>query len=196
MKILVTGFKAFLGEQLNPSELLSLELDKIFLYVDSLILPVEFAESFNVLKNHLQGKHYDYVIMLGQAAGRTKISLEKIALNWIQTENKDESGKQPDAGKILNNESLALMSKFPVDQVYAELKKARHPVEISFSAGTYVCNDLYFRVCSGFPELKAVFIHVPLIPEQVKEDTPRPSLDYNTQLGVISEIISSLAGVS
>lgn len=192
MKILVTGFKAFLGEQLNPSELLALELDKNFLFVSSLVLPVEFSGSFDVLKDHLNNNQYDFVIMLGQAAGRTKISLEKVALNWVQTENKDESGKMPETGKIFNNEVLALMSQFPVDHVYAELKKAGYPVEISFSAGTYVCNDLYYRMCSAFPSVRSVFIHVPLIAEQVDEKLSRPFMDYKLQFNTLLALINVL----
>lgn len=192
MKILVTGFKPFLGEQLNPSELLAKDLSEQYIEVTSLSLPVEFANSFEFLKKHIKDQSYDYVIMLGQAAGRTKVSLEKIALNWVQTENQDESGNSPDTGKISEGEGLALMSKFPVDQVYSELKQKGLPVEISFSAGTYVCNDLYFRVCSEFPQLKAVFVHVPLIQKQVKADTPRPYLEYEVQLKIISELISVL----
>lgn len=192
MKILVTGFKAFLGEQLNPSELLSFELDKKFLHVDSLILPVEFTESFNVLEAHLSKNKYDFVIMLGQAAGRTKVSLEKIALNWIQTSNKDEAGNRPVTGKINEAEPLAYMSQFPIDTIYEALKKQNAPIEISFSAGAYVCNDLYFRVCSEFKNLKSVFIHVPLIESQVSDDNPRPFLKFEEQLRVVSLIISEL----
>lgn len=192
MKILVTGFKAFLGEQINPSELLSIELAKNIPGVNSLVLPVEFSESFNILKFHLDNKHYDYVIMLGQAAGRTKISLEKIALNWVQTESKDESGHLPDSGKILATQELALMSQFPIDHVYQELNKLGFPVEISFSAGAYVCNDLYFRMCSLLPKFKSVFIHVPLIKEQVKENNFRPYLDYELQLRTLSTTINLL----
>lgn len=178
-KILVTGFKPFQGSDINPSEIHSRELSKMFTEVDSLILPVEFENSFEVLKARLSVQTYDHVIMLGLASGRKKISFEKIGLNWVQTEHPDESGVRPQTGYILQHKPLALMSVFPVDDVYLALKKEKLPVEISFSAGAFVCNDLYFRMLNEYKNQKAVFIHVPLIKD----------MDLNLQKSVLSRII-------
>lgn len=192
VNILVTGFKPFLNEKTNPSELLSIELSKQFAEVTSLILPVEFGNSFDVLKSHLDINNYDYIVMLGQAAGRDKVSLEKIALNWIQTEYQDESGMLPATGLILEDRPLALMCSFPVDEVYVELKKLNLPVEISFSAGTFVCNDLYFRFLERFVDQKSVFIHVPLIEEQIEEGEFRPYLSLDMQKNILLSLIRKI----
>lgn len=189
MKILVTGFKPFLNEKINPSELLSVEMSQKFSDVTSLILPVEFGNSFAMLNSHLALNNYDYVIMLGQAAGRDKVTLEKIALNWIQAEYQDESGVLPGPGVIIKDKPLALMSGFPIDEVYAELKKQNLPIEISFSAGTFVCNDLYFRVLEKFTDLKSVFVHVPLVKEQIGESHLRPFLSLDEQQNILSQMI-------
>lgn len=189
MKILVTGFKPFLSEKINPSEVLSVELSKQFSEVTSLVLPVEFGNSFKVLRSHLTLNNYNYVIMLGQASGRDKVSLEKIALNWIQAEYPDESGTLPDTGVILEDKPLALMSDFPVDEIFAKLKKQKLPIEISFSAGTFVCNDLYFRVLDQFETLKSVFVHVPLIEEQIGAAHVRPFLALEVQKNILSQMI-------
>ena len=164
-KILITGFKPFLGADSNPSEYLSIELSSRFSEVDSLILPVEFVKAFEVLSENLQNREYDFVLMLGLATGRKKIGFEKIGLNWVQSEHRDESGFLPKTGQIQSDAPLALMSQVSVDEIFTALKTENHPVEISFSAGTYVCNDLYFRVLNKFPDLKAVFIHVPSVQE-------------------------------
>jgi len=189
MKILVTGFKPFLGEKINPSEMLANELAENFKEVSALILPVEFKSSFEVLKNHLRQHHYDYVISLGQASGRTKIGFEKIGLNWVQTENKDEAGTKPVTGPIAEA-PLAIMSQFPVDEVFLKLKEDHLPVEISFSAGTYVCNDLYFRTLNEFKSLKTVFVHVPLIESQA--EGTKPFIPYSSSLICLSEMIEHL----
>lgn len=160
-KILVTGFRPFLGADTNPSELLSLELSKNLTGVDSLILPVEFGRAFEVFSLHLQNRSYEHVLMLGLASGRKKIGFEKIGLNWVQTEHRDEGGTLPESGPIESDLPLALMSPVAIEKYYAALRAESYEVEISFSAGTFVCNDLYFRVLSKFPKLKAVFIHVP-----------------------------------
>lgn len=162
-KILVTGFKPFLGGATNPSQDLALKLESDFSYIKSLVLPVEFENSYSRLKTHLLANQYDYVVMIGQASGRKNICLEKVALNWVQTEHADEAGVTPRLGSIATDKSLALMSEFPIDEIYTKLKKDFSKIEISFSAGTFVCNDLYFRTLNEFDDLKSVFVHVPLV---------------------------------
>jgi pyroglutamyl-peptidase len=189
MKILLTGFKAFLGEKINPSEILC----ESFLGISSLVLPVEFSRAYEVLKVYLLNNKYDYVIMLGLAAGRSKVSLEKIALNWVQTDSADESGFKPKTKKINDLKPLALMSNFPIDEVFSKVKSKHSNIEISFSAGTYVCNELYFQVCSEFEDLKSVFIHLPLIKDQISSENKRPYLELDEQKEILSEIIKSLS---
>ena len=192
MKILVTGFKPFLGEALNPSEILSQDLQKHFSEVRSLILPVEFENAFLKLEEHLKIYQYSYVILLGQASGRSKIGFEKIGLNWQQSEHADEKGYKPTTGEIHLGEVLALMSQFDVDSAVQSLKQDKKPVEVSFSAGTYVCNDLYYRALKQFNESKIVFVHVPMIKEQIKDSKTQPYLDYTDILDTLKKLIESL----
>ncbi len=192
MKIIVTGFKPFLGEKINPSELLANYIQENFSEISVILLPVEFKAAFEILKTEIQNQKPDYVIMLGQASGRKNISFEKIGLNWIQTVNSDESGFTPSVGAIQNDQTLALMTKFPIDQIYQKLKSQNLPVEISFSAGAYVCNDLYFKVLSSYPDLKSVFIHVPLLPEQLRVNDDRPSVQFAKMVEVVEMTIKSL----
>ena len=166
-------------------------LANLFPEVESFILPVEFKNSFEILKKQVAVTKPDYLIMLGQASGRARVCLEKIGLNWVQTQRRDEAGVQPADGKIFSDSSLALMSDFPIDQMYFELRKQNLPVEISFSAGAYVCNDLYFRALKEFTDLKSVFVHVPLLPEQLDENDERPSLDFEKQLDILKLLIHS-----
>ncbi len=189
MKILVTGFEPFMGHQINPSQKLSIELAEEFLVVNSLILPVEFGRAFLVLNEHLKTNAYDCILMLGQAAGRAKVSLEKIALNWMQTNNKDEAGVKSKNGEIIQNSPLALMTQFAVDELDEYLQLTDSPVHISFSAGTYVCNDLYYRMLYSHKSIKSLFIHVPLLPEQLRENMSL-CLDYEVQKKVLRKIIN------
>lgn len=194
MKVLVTGFQPFLSESINPSQMLALDLEKKFTFVKSIILPVQFGNSFQVLKKTVEIEKPDYLIMIGQATGRNKVSFEKIGLNWIQTDNADEFGNKPTPQHIDPSAPLAHMSKFPIDEIYQKLTQKKLPVEISFTAGAFVCNDLYFNVLNRLPEMKSVFIHVPLIAEQIKSETPRPFLDYNVELDVLSELVNCVRG--
>ena len=131
MKILVTGFKPFLGEKINPSEQLAIELSKVSKQVESLLLPVEFQKSYEILEAKLARHQPNFLIMLGQASGRKNICLEKIGLNWMQSENGDEGGFVPEAGRIDSNSPLALLSTFPIDEAFLHLKKKKFSVEIS-----------------------------------------------------------------
>lgn len=189
MKILVTGFKPFLGESINPSEKLSIYLAQKNSQVESLILPVEFSKSFDVLKEHVGRNNYKYILLLGQASGRNKISLEKIALNWLETSNKDESGYLPPMGPIDLNGPLAQMTQFPVNKIFESLKS--FPLEISFTAGTYVCNDLYYRALTHLNNQTILFVHVPLIQEQSHQGA-KPFMNYSDQQDILQKIINEL----
>ena len=182
MKIVVTGFRPFLGATTNPSEDLARELAKLFPEVHSHVLPVEFGHSFELLRLYLQHDKPDYIIMLGQAAGRTRVCFEKIALNWVQSEHPDEAGRHLAAGAILDAHPLALMTKFPVDKIVSAIKEENLLAEVSFSAGAFVCNDLYFRVLAEYGDLKAVFVHLPLVKD----------LEFEIQLKILKKALSEL----
>lgn len=191
MKILISGFKPFLGESLNPSERLVQEIRKNNSTISTVILPVEFQNAFLHLKSKIETVRPDLVIMLGQAAGRKNICLEKIALNWRQSSQPDEVGYTPETTFIETGRELALMTSFPIDSIAQQLKQQGYPIEISFSAGTYVCNDLYFKTLTEFPNIKSVFIHVPLLPEQQKENDDRPVMEFDLMLNVIESVLES-----
>lgn len=170
MKILVSGFKPFLGEKINPSELLVegfQEKSQINHNIHTIVLPVEFEKAFVLLQEQIEKVNPDIILMLGQAGGRKKISLEKIALNWNQARAADESGFCPAVGEIYKLAPLALMTSFPVDSLCEFLQSQKLPVSLSFSAGAFVCNNLYYKVLHHYPKLKTVFIHVPFMPEQM-----------------------------
>jgi len=173
--ILISGFKPFKNEKINPSELLvtQLNLDE----VQTVILPVEFDRAFVELKTKILEVNPKYILMLGQAGGRPNICLEKIALNWNQTSSADESGFTPSTGKIFNQDELALMTKFPMDALNEKLKSLKLSVELSFSAGTFVCNNVYYKVLREFPSISSLFIHVPFLPEQGDVQHPKMSLE-------------------
>lgn len=190
-KILLTGFKPFGAESLNPSEILVKSLERELPGIDSLILPVEFGHSFSLLREHLKTHQYDWIIQIGQAAGREHICLERIALNWIQTDQADEAGFKPQSRFIDEGGALALMTSFPLDEVHTELKEKNFPVKISLSAGSFVCNELYYRSLAEFKNSQVLFIHVPLIDEQVSAEKPRPYVRLPEQMECLKSLLQS-----
>ncbi len=178
VKILVSGFKPFLGSSVNSSQkivemLVGESLSKV-------ILPVEFEKSFLILDGIIKNEKPNFVLMLGQASDRKKISLEKIALNWNESIHPDEVGFFTPIGPIdKNNPHLALMTKFPVNLLHDLLISKMNHVEISFSAGAYVCNNLYFNFLKNYEDIPALFVHIPLI----------ETLALNIQIDIVQEII-------
>lgn len=167
-KILVTGFKKFDVYALNSSELVLTNLDRKIgsFEVEKLLLPVEFEESVRLVKVKLsEDKNIKFVLMLGQAAGRKKICLERVALNWIESQLKDESGKKLGPCKICETGPEAIFSSLDLPNILNVLQKKNFEFEISLNAGGYVCNHLYYEIqkhllSSGIP---GIFVHLPLL---------------------------------
>lgn len=197
MKILVTGFKPFLGESVNPSEQIAIHLQNLFPEVHSVILPVVYSECFQILESKVHQIRPDLLIMIGQAGGRSTVTVEKIALNHHQARAADESGYRPEIGPILPNQPLALQTVFPVDCMINQLKN-HFPIEVSCHAGTFVCNYLFHQALNRFPELKPIFVHVPFLPEQLghyqgesdgKSSQQLPSMSLEQQISVLKNMI-------
>ncbi|WP_413569574.1 pyroglutamyl-peptidase I [Bdellovibrio sp. HCB117] len=200
-KVLVTGFEPFLNEKINPSEILLDWLKKDFAHqAETLLLPVSFAEAHKNIKSHLQLNSYDVILMLGQAGGRNKVSLERVALNWIETEHPDEEGFKPSRGVIEEGASSALFTSAPVTAWKDALIQKNLPVEISLSAGGYVCNYTYYQVLQWLETNQkpsaACFIHVPYLKEQVTDKAAgTPYMELETMKAVLTEILSQLTAI-
>jgi pyroglutamyl-peptidase len=189
MKILVTGFKPFLGQNINPSEILSKELEAIFSSVTSLILPVQFEKSFEALNLELNKNDYELVLMLGQASGRKKICLERFAMNWTETSHEDGAGVIWPTGQIVQDQPMLLQTKIDIDSL---LKKNNDSnLTASTSAGNYVCNDLYYRMLLNRSNIKSIFVHLPLFEKQISKDFPF-FLTQNVQSSVLKQLILDL----
>lgn len=194
-KILVTGFGPFLGEKINPSEILLEWLKEDFsLKVDTLLLPVSFKQAPGILLGHLSQGDYDLIILLGQAGGRAKINLERVALNWVETGTSDEDSYRPRPGVISQEGDSALFSTSPLTEWRDKLIEKKLPVEISLSAGGFVCNYLYYHALQWVQENKktagACFIHVPYLPEQVLDKPGIPSMELEQMKIVLAHILS------
>lgn len=157
--ILLTGFKPFLGDKTNPSELICREIKNP--NVTTKILPVEFEKAFLDLQIEVQQNEFDYIIMLGLGTGSTRLRLEKVGMNWNESTHADESGYLVPVGPIDTSAPLSLMTSFPINDIFQKLNTQNYPVDISFSAGSFVCNSLYYKTLRHFPNIKSIFIHVP-----------------------------------
>lgn len=166
-KLLLTGFEPFLNYPINPTEEIVQALDGTVIgdyMVCSKLLPVEFRLSGDRIIEYIQDILPDAVISLGLAAGRSQITLERIGINCADGE-KDNTGYKPLGERIVADGADGMFTSLPLNQMLEGLIEAGYPASISNSAGTYVCNQVMYRVLHHLQETKqskqAGFIHVP-----------------------------------
>lgn len=194
--ILVCGFKPFQNEKINPTEKLIEELELIkksseeFQEFQTLVLPVSYQQAPEVLKEKILQLKPKKVLMMGQAGSSTRIRLERVALNWQETDKADESGYQPSPGKIDPQSVDAYFTTMKVEQLKAKLESQQIPVEISFSAGAFVCNRVYYefyQVCGN--QVPGLFVHFPFLSSQVMGNQNKASLSWEVQKQAFLEIL-------
>ena len=190
MKILITGFDPFNKADINPSyEAVRLLPDAIDnKEITKLLIPTSFKRSFEVLKDNLDENKYDAIILVGQAGGRVGISLEKVAINYMDATIADNDGFVAKDSIIYPNEREAYFSTLPLIEMRDELINNKISAHISYSAGTFVCNYLMYNTLMYFKEtsVMAGFIHVPF------SDIQASKLDNKYYSMTISEIARAL----
>lgn len=194
MNIIVTGFEPFLDNDINPT-LEVLELLPKSIKGNSIItvkLPVVYNQCFTVLKPYIDKYKPGVIINLGLAPRRKNISLERVALNINSSTHGDNTGIVKIDESILKKGKNAYFSKLPLREIYNVLNKKGIPVEISNTAGLYICNNIMYHVLHYIDinnlNTKAGFIHVPFMDKQVKNELEN-SLPLVTMLeGVIDAI--------
>lgn len=194
--VLVLGFEPFADEVINPSAEIARHLDGELigaLLVVSAILPVRFIEAPLRLAELLEWHRPELVIALGQAGGRGELSLERVAVNLIDARIADNAGLQPIDTEVLHAGPGAYFSTLPVKAIHEQLKSLNVPSALSLSAGTYVCNQVFYwlahLLATEHPQTRGGFIHVPWLPEQAKQHPGDPSMPLEVMLKGIRAVI-------
>ncbi|MDP1901088.1 MAG: pyroglutamyl-peptidase I [Rubrivivax sp.] len=201
-KILLTGFDAFGGETLNPSWEVAQALHGERIgpaTVQVLRLPCAFGLALEALQDALATQRPVLVLALGQAAGRGEFSIERVAVNLDDARIEDNAGAQPIDEPVVRGAPAAYFSTLPVKAMVEALRQAGLPASVSPSAGSYVCNHVFFGLMHALRRRRACragFMHLPLLPEQAVGSTPQPSLPLATQIqGVRLALATALATV-
>lgn len=172
MKILVTGFDPFGGEKINPAyEAVKLIPDKISNGdIIKLEIPTVFARSALVVEKAIEEYKPDVVLNVGQAGGRSSITVEKVAINLAEARIPDNDGDQPIDQMLQQDGENAYFSTLPVKAIVKNIREHGIPANISYTAGTYVCNSIMYNVLymthKKYTNIRAGFIHVPYSTEQ------------------------------
>ena len=185
MKILITGFDPFGGENINPALEAVKKLPTTILNseVIKIEIPTVFEKSLQKIEENIIKHNPDVVISVGQAGGRFGITPERVAINIDDARIKDNEGNQPIDIKIFEDGENAYFSNLPIKAMVKEMTDNGIPASVSNTAGTFVCNHVMYGVLylidKKYPNIKGGFIHVPYIPSQVvtKPNNPSMSID-------------------
>lgn len=170
-RILITGFESFGGQRLNPSLEVARTLNGQVIegaQVIGLELPCVFDQALEVLRSALAQLQPSVVLALGQAEGRCDISFERVAINVNDARIADNAGAQPVDSPVMPGQANALFSTLPIKRLVAGLRAAGLPASVSSSAGTFVCNHVFYGLQQALEGqgVRSGFVHLPLLPAQ------------------------------
>ena len=191
MRVLITGFDKFGGESINPSSLCVNSLPDVIdnIEIKKVTLPTVFKDSSRILEENIKSFSPNIVICIGQAGGRSKITPERIAINIDDARIPDNIGNSPIDETIRKDGENAYFSTLPIKAIVDELNKNNIPSAISNTAGTFVCNHIMYEALyitsKNYPNIKAGFIHIPYIEEQIKD---KPNMPYMKKVYIITAL--------
>lgn len=195
--ILITGFEPFSDDAVNVSMVTANRLARFandMCYVSVREMPTVFGESIDHLKRAIDETNPDVIICLGQANGARDVAVERVALNAINTRIPDNRGRQPTGEATVNGGRAAYRSTLPVKDIVRVLRENGIPARVSKSAGTFVCNHMFYGLMDELARrnrqrkerwIIGGFIHLPRLPGQVRERGHEASLDIDTAVKAV-----------
>ena len=199
MKVLITGFDSFGNETINPSNLAVNSLpDSIGdIIIKKVTIPTIFKKSSEVLEKYIAEFSPNIIICVGQAGGRDKITVERVAINIDDARIPDNDNNSPIDEKIRQDGENAYFSSLPIKAIVETLVNNNIPAAISNTAGTFVCNHIMYESLylanTKYTDIKTGFIHIPFIKEQVKDKPDTPFMDLDIIISALKHIIVTAA---
>jgi len=182
MKALVTGFEPFADDGVNPAGEAVLQLPSRLgeLAIHTRVLPTVFGRAIAALEDALVAVRPDIVLCVGLAGGRAELSLERVAINVDDARIPDNDGQQPIDRPIAADGPAAYFTGLPVKAAAAALREAGLPAIVSNTAGTFVCNHVFYGLmhltATRQLPLRGGFLHVPYLPIQAARFSGAPSM--------------------
>ena len=189
-RVLLTGFEPFNNATLNPSKEV-VEKTNHRSIVAKEVLPVVFSKAAKRLIELIDEVKPEVVIALGQAEGRPQINLERVAINYMQGQIADNEGVFALSGEISKDAPAAYFSTLPLELISQSLTAVKIPVAISLSAGSFLCNHIFYSMQHHLHGKGAHsgFIHLPLISEQSNEFPNLATIELEMMLKAINTIL-------
>lgn len=199
MGILVTAFDPFGGERINPAQEVLRRLPGTVggRAVHALTVPTAFGQSLDSAVAAIRANAPRDIVCLGQAGGRRGITVERVAINWMDAGIPDNAGRQPKDEAIAPDGPAAYFATLPVLKMVDAIRAAGLPAAVSLSAGAFVCNYLLYGVLhflarEGIPA-RAGFIHLPFLPEQAGGRPGAPAMALEDMVRGVTLALGALA---
>ena len=175
-RLLITGFDAFGGENINPSWLAVAKLPPRIgdHMLCKLAIPTVFGEAARMVLEAAEEFQPDVILCVGLAGGRDAVTPERIAVNIRDARIPDNAGNQPKGEFVAAEGPAAYFATVPVEKMAEAIQAAGVPGTVSNSAGAFVCNDTLYLLLHRYhaTDVKVGFIHVPYLPEQGSPSLP------------------------
>jgi pyroglutamyl-peptidase len=199
--ILLTGFAPFGGEDVNPSweAVARLHGERLEGHrIVARLLPVEFGASLEALQAALQETSPVLVLCVGQAGGRAQLSLERVAINVDDARIPDNAGAAPVDVPIVADGPAAYFTTLPIKAMLAALREAGIPAEVSQTAGTYVCNHVFYGLMHALRAMhvRGGFMHIPYAPGQAARNPGAPSLSPDVVVAALRIALRAALGAT
>lgn len=177
VRVLITAFEPFDRWSENSSWLALLELTRSLPESPKIVTrryPVDFAKAKERLREDLAAD-YDFALHLGQSSKIGRMELEAIGLNVG-----GEPGQSPDEFQsLVVGGPAAYRTSLPLARWASLLREDGIPAQVSYHAGTYLCNAVLYLsqhiVAEKKLKTRSTFIHLPLATSQVageRQDWP------------------------
>ncbi|MEG3128718.1 pyroglutamyl-peptidase I [Pantoea cypripedii] len=181
--VLMTAFEPFEGESINPSWEAVRSFEGQVINGARVVvrqLPVVFSRCGVVLAEALDELQPDRILCIGQAGGRSDITVERVAINVDDARIPDNDGQQPIDQPIVAEGPAAYFSRLPIKAMVAAVREAGIPASVSQTAGTFTCNHVMYRLLhwleTNQSQARGGFIHIPYLPEQAVSHPGAPSM--------------------
>ncbi len=197
--VLITAYEPYEDWPANASWLTLVELTKELPKgheITTRLYPVDFESVKQKLAADLAAG-FDYALHMGQAPGVSAIMLEAVGIN--------AAGRPRQVGEDLPplaaDGPVAYRSSLPLADWAAKLRSAGIPAQVSYHAGTFLCNAAlylshYFAAANQL-KTQATFLHLPLDPSQVSsEQGNMASLPVEKSAQAIRLILAELPGAA
>ena len=192
-KLLVTGFDPFGGQPVNPAREAVLRLpDTVGGYeITKLEIPTVFGLAAETVLKATDELRPHAILCVGQAGGRSAVTPEVVAINLREASIPDNAGNMPVDSPIMEHAPAAYFATLPVRDMVQAVKEQGIPCALSYTAGTFVCNDLLYTLLHRYrdSDVQVGFVHIPYLPEQAGEGGPSMELD------TVVEALTAMIGV-